>query len=246
MLRNLKIKIFADGAHLKEMEEMNEKEWIQGFTTNPTLMRQAGVKDYVSFAKKSLEIVRTKPISFEVFADDFSEMEDQALEIASWASNVYVKIPITNTKGGPAYDLIRRLSHSGVPLNITAIFTLNQVREVVESLHEQTPAIISVFSGRIADTGRDPMKVMREALKFIKPKKNLELLWASPREIFNLIQADQTGCHIITLSHDLLKKIPLLGKNLNEFSLETVKMFYKDALLSEFSIPYGISLNERN
>lgn len=246
MLKDLKIKIFADGAHLKEIEEMSAKEWIRGFTTNPTLMRQAGVKDYVNFAKKALEIVRGKPISFEVFADDFSEMEEQALEIASWAPNVYVKIPITNTKGESCYGLIRRLSSSGVSLNVTAIFTLDQVRRVVESLSEKTPAVISVFAGRIADTGRDPAAVMREALKLIGPKKKFELLWASPREIFNFIQADQIGCHIITLSHDLLKKVPLLGKDLNEFSLETVKMFYKDASLSEFSIPCKAIPYERN
>lgn len=246
MLKNLKIKIFADGAHLKEIEEMSAKEWIRGFTTNPTLMRQAGVKDYVSFAKKALEMVRGKPISFEVFADDFSEMEDQALEIASWAPNVYVKIPITNTKGESSNALIRRLSNAGVSLNVTAIFTLDQIREVVKNLNENTPAVISVFAGRIADTGRDPVEIMKETLKLIKSKKKFELLWASPREIFNLIQADQIGCHIITLSHDLLKKVPLLGKDLNDFSLETVKMFYKDALLSEFSIPCKAPLNERN
>lgn len=237
MLKKLKVRIFADGANLKEIEEMNSKEWIQGFTTNPTLMRQAGIKDYVVFAKEALKIVKEKPISFEVFADDFSEMEEQALEIASWGPNVYVKIPITNTKGDYSNILIQKLSNAGVAVNVTALFTKDQVAAVIKNIHWQTPAVISVFAGRIADAGQDPLITMREALNLIKTKKNIELLWASPREIFNLVQADQVGCHIITVSHDLLKKIATLGKDLKEFSLDTVKMFYKDALLSQYNIP---------
>lgn len=235
MLSKLKVKIFADGADLKSMEEMHSKEWIKGFTTNPTLMRQAGVQDYVSFAKEALKIVKNKPISFEVFADDFVEMEAQALEIASWGNNVYVKIPVTNTKGVFSGPLIERLSQAGVSLNVTALFTIDQVEKVVECLNENVPNVISIFAGRIADSGRDPMVVMREARKLMKHRS--ELLWASPRELFNLIQADRSGCHIITVSNDLLKKVHLLGKDLNEFSLETVKMFYRDATLSEFNIP---------
>ncbi|MBS3905145.1 MAG: transaldolase [Simkania sp.] len=240
-LKNLKIKIFADGADLKGIEEMRAKEWIKGFTTNPSLMRQAGVKDYMKFAKDALAIVQDKPISFEVFADDFFEMEEQALEIASWGPNVYVKIPVTNTKGQFAGQLIQRLSEADVKLNITALFTLEQVKMVMDNLINETPAIISIFAGRIADTGSDPAMIMQKALTLLEPKKNAELLWASPREVFNLIQADDVGCHIITVSNDLLKKVHLLGKDLNEFSLETVKMFYKDAVESDYTITCKLS-----
>jgi transaldolase len=200
-------------------------------------MRQAGVDDYAKFATEALQLVRDLPISFEVFADEFSEMEEQALEIASWGRNVYVKIPVSNTRGEPSYSLIRRLSQAGVPLNVTAVFTLEQVREVMGCLRDTTPTIVSVFAGRIADAGSDPLTIMQQALELILPHSNVELLWASPREIFNLVQADQLGCHIITLSNDLLKKIPLLGKDLTQFSRETVAMFYRDAMAANYSIP---------
>lgn len=237
MLKDWNVKIFVDGASLKDIEEMSSKKWVDGFTTNPTLMRQAGVKDYVAFAKEALEIVGGKPISFEVFADDFSEMEDQAREIASWGREVYVKIPVTNTKGEFAGPLIKRLSQDGIPLNVTALMTYEQTIAVAECIDETTPAILSIFAGRLADTGRDPMLLMSEVLEKIDDQRNIELLWASSREIGNVMQADEIGCHIITLPPDLLKKVPLLGKDLNEYSLETVKMFYKDALAAGYVIP---------
>lgn len=239
--RSLTIKIFADGADLKGIADMNAKEWVAGFTTNPTLMRVAGVKDYAAFAKDVLAIVKDKPVSFEVFADDFSEMEEQAREIASWGENIYVKIPVTNTRGEFAGDLIHSLSNEGIPLNVTAIFTNQQVAAVLERLNDDTPAIISVFAGRIADTGRDPSATMQTALKLIEGRKNIELLWASPRELLNLIQANDIGCHIITMSNDLLNKVHLLEKDLQEFSLDTVKMFYRDAVASGYSITCALS-----
>lgn len=231
----MKIKIFADGADLKSLQEMSAKVWVKGFTTNPSLMRVAGVMDYVEFAHKALAIVGERPISFEVFADEFDQMEEQARTLSAWGKNVFVKIPVTNTRGESSAPLIARLSQRGVPLNVTALFTIDQMKEVVKCLHD-APAVISVFAGRIADTGVDPLPIMQESLKLLKGRENLELLWASPREIFNLVQAEEIGCHIITLSTDLLKKIPLLGKDLQEFSLETVKMFYKDAMASKYSL----------
>ena len=236
MLQNYTTKIFADGADLKGIEEMNKKPWVQGFTTNPTLKRLAGVKDYKSFAEQALAIVRDKPISFEVFADDFSEMEEQAHEIASWGKNIYVKIPIMNTQKIPAYPLIARLSQAGIPLNITAIFTVEQVDQLLVHLDRKVPSIISIFAGRIADTARDPVPIMQQALKKMRSHPKSELLWASPREIFNFVQANEIGCHIITLSNDLIKKIPLFDKDLTQYSLETVQMFFRDAVASEYSI----------
>jgi transaldolase len=236
-LADLRVKIFADGADLDGIKTMYAKSWIKGFTTNPTLMRKAGVTDYKAFARQVLKAVPDRPVSFEVFADDFDEMEAQALEIASWGANVNVKIPVTNTKREFAGPLIYRLSKTGVQLNITAVMTLEQVRQIVEHLAPETPAIISVFAGRIADTGVDPVPVMREALRIIQVRPKAELLWASPRELLNIIQADEVGCHIITATNDILNKLPLLGKNHSDYSLETVEMFYRDAAAAGYTIP---------
>ncbi|PIS00627.1 MAG: transaldolase [Chlamydiae bacterium CG10_big_fil_rev_8_21_14_0_10_35_9] len=233
--QDLNIKIFADGADLNSIQKLSCKSWIQGFTTNPTLMRQSGVIDYETFAKKALAIVDNKPISFEVFADEFEEMEEQAHEIASWGSNIYVKIPITNTKGISSVPLIKKLSNAGIQVNVTAVFTQKQVDEVVENICESVPSILSIFAGRIADTGRDPRRYVEEAIKKSKNKK-IEVLWASPREILNLVQANEIGCHIITLTDSLLKKALLIGKPLEQYSQETVQMFYNDAKDSEYSI----------
>ena len=233
---NLKIKLFADGANMDEILALYEDPRIQGFTTNPTLMRKAGISDYTGFAKEVLSHIKDRPISFEVFADDFSEMERQAEIINSWADNVYVKVPITNTKSEPALDLIRKLSHSGVKLNITAILTKEQVKDVHESLSIHTPSIVSVFAGRIADTGIDPVPFMAECVDILSSNKNAELLWASPRELLNIFQADACGSHIITATPDVLKKLSLVGKDLSEYSLETVKMFYDDASSAGYTI----------
>jgi transaldolase len=236
-LTDLKIKIFADGADLEGIRAMYAKPWIKGFTTNPTLMRKVGVADYKSFASEVLCEVPDRPVSFEVFADEFSEMEAQALEIASWGSNVNVKIPVTNTKRQFAGPLIRRLSEAGVQLNVTAVMTLEQVRAITDALAASTPAIISVFAGRIADTGVDPVPVMREALRIMQAKPKTELIWASPRELLNIIQADEVGCHIITATNDILNKLPLLGKDHDTYSLDTVQMFYRDARAAGYTIP---------
>jgi transaldolase len=236
-LTDLKIKIFADGADLEGIRTMYAKPWIKGFTTNPTLMRKVGVADYKSFASEVLCEVPDRPVSFEVFADEFSEMEAQALEIASWGSNVNVKIPVTNTKRQFAGPLIRRLSEAGVQLNVTAVMTLEQVRAITDALAASTPAIISVFAGRIADTGVDPVPVMREALRIMQAKPKTELIWASPRELLNIIQADEVGCHIITATNDILNKLPLLGKDHDTYSLDTVQMFYRDARAAGYTIP---------
>lgn len=235
-LPQLKIKLFADGANKENMLEMYQHSFIKGFTTNPTLMKKAGIKNYKLFAKDILQNIPDRSISFEVFADEFNEMNAQAREIASWGKNVMVKIPVTNTKGEFSGALIHDLSSSGIPLNITAIMTLHQVEQVSQSLSPHTPAIISVFAGRIADTGIDPIPIMQDALKAIKHLPKAELLWASPRELLNVIQADQIGCHIITATNDILNKLNLIGKNLNQFSLETVKMFHHDALAAGFSL----------
>lgn len=232
----LKIKIFADGADLNSIVTLSKDPLIQGFTTNPTLMRKDGVTDYEAFAGKLLKAVTDKPISFEVFSDELDEIEAQARAIASWGKNVYVKIPVTNTKGQSTSALISKLSQDGIALNVTAILTLQQVQEVVDALAIHTPAIVSVFAGRIADTSVDPIPVMSECLKIMKSKPKAELLWASPRELLNIFQADACGCHIITVAHDMLKKLSLVGKDLNQYSLETVKMFYDDALASNFKI----------
>ena len=226
---SLKVKIYADGADREGMLEMYEKSYIQGFTTNPTLMRKAGIEDYESFARDILEVISDRPISFEVFADEFEEMERQALEIAKWGDNVYVKIPITNTRQQSASELIQRLSSRGVRLNITAILALDQVQEVAAAVQNGPGCIVSVFAGRIADTGVDPIPIMKDALAILQPVPNAELLWASPREVLNIYQADAIGCDIITATNDLLRKLSLAGKNLVEYSLETVRMFYEDA-----------------
>ena len=235
-LKSLKVKLFADGADLAGMKEMAANPMIKGFTTNPTLMRKAGVTDYKAFALEVLGAIPDRPVSFEVFADDFSKMEQQALEIASWGTNVNVKIPVTNTKGEFCGPLVERLARAGVKLNVTALLTLDQVRRVTERLHADTPAIISVFAGRIADTGRDPVPVMAEAVKIMRARPKAELIWASPRELLNIFQADAIGCHIITATNDILKKLALVGKDLDQYSLETVEMFHKDATAAGFDI----------
>lgn len=225
----MNIKIFADGANLEEMKAAYRKKFVKGFTTNPTLMRKAGVADYEAFAKAVLAEIRDLPISFEVFSDEVPEMVQQARKIAAWGNNVYVKIPVTNTSRQPTTEIIRRLSGEGVQLNVTAILTLDQVRAVTEALSAGTPAVVSVFAGRIADTGRDPIPLMREAAQIVRSKPKTELLWASPREVLNVYQADAVGCHIITMTNDLINKLALAGKDLGELSLDTVKMFHQDA-----------------
>jgi transaldolase len=235
-LENLKIKIFADGADIESMIEMYNKSYIKGLTTNPTLMNKAGVKNYRAFALDVLSVVKDKPISFEVFSDDFDEMIIQAKEIASWGSNVNVKIPIINSKGQETASVIRKLSNSGVIVNVTAVMTITQVAKIIDSINTETSAFISIFAGRIADTGIDPIFTMVESLKIIKSAPNTELIWASPRELLNIIQAEEIGCHVITASSDILKKLDLIGKDLLQYSLETVKMFKDDAMKSGYSI----------
>lgn len=237
--KNLKIKLFADGADLAGIKEMYANPLIKGFTTNPTLMRKAGIQDYKAFALQVLEAIPDRPISFEVFADEFNDMERQALEIASWGKNVSVKIPVTNTRKEFAGPLIERLSKAGVALNVTALTTLEQVRSVTTHLAADVPAIISVFAGRIADTGRDPVPLMAEAVKIMRDKPKSELIWASPRELLNIFQADSVGCHIITATNDILKKLSLVDKDLDQYSLETVQMFYKDAQAAGYKIDVG-------
>lgn len=232
----LKIKIFADGADLAGMKEMYVNPMIKGFTTNPTLMRKVGVQDYGAFARQVIQAIPDRPISFEVFADEFEAMEKQALEIASWGKNVNVKIPVTNTKKQFTGPVIERLSKAGVSLNVTAVMSIDQVRKVTSCLAEETSAIISVFAGRIADTGVDPLPLMSEAIDIMRSKPKSELIWASPRELLNIFQADQIGCHIITATNDILKKLALVGKGLEEYSLETVEMFYKDAKAAGYDI----------
>ena len=233
---DLRIKIFADGADKAGMLEMAAKPFIKGLTTNPTLMRKAGIADYKAFALDILQDITDKPISFEVFSDDFLEMERQALQIASWGANVYVKIPVTNTKGEGAYNLIERLSNQGIKLNVTALMTNEQVRDVAASLNPTVPSYISVFAGRVADTGRDPVPQMQAAVDLLKVMPLTELIWASPRELLNIFQADAVGCHIITVTNDVLKKLELVGKSLDEYSLDTVKMFRSDACAAGYAI----------
>lgn len=234
----LKVKIFADGADKAGMLEMYSKPFIKGLTTNPTLMRIAGITDYKSFALEVLAEIKDKPISFEVFSDDFSEMERQAMEIASWAENVYVKIPVTNTKRETCYALAKKLSSQHVKLNVTAVMTLDQVRDVVAALDPLVPSYVSVFAGRIADTGRDPLPLMFNAVEMLKKNPAAELIWASPRELLNIFQADTIGCHVITVTNDILKKLHFVGYELDDFSLDTVKMFYGDAVAAGFSLYY--------
>ncbi|HEX2549103.1 MAG TPA: transaldolase [Gammaproteobacteria bacterium] len=235
-LSQLNTKIFADGADKAGMLDMYRNPIIQGFTTNPTLMRKAGVQNYMAFAHDILTLIKDKPISFEVFSDDFKEMYAQALEIASWGQNVYVKIPVMNTKGFGSYDLIHQLAKAGVKQNVTALMTTDQMKKTVAALKDGPAACISIFAGRIADTGLDPIEIMKQALKYMQPYPHLELIWASPRELLNIFQANDIGCHIITATNDILKKLSLVGKNLEAFSLETVKMFYDDAKFAGFSL----------
>jgi transaldolase len=235
-IEDLKIKIFADGADKSGMLEMYQKRFIKGLTTNPTLMNKAGIKDYRNFCKDILTIIKDKPLSFEVFSDDLKEMERQALEIASWGENVYVKIPITNTKSEPCYQLIKKLVKRRVKLNITAIMTLEHVSRTIESLDRSIPSYISIFAGRIADTGRDPLPIMISALDIMKVNPLSELIWASPRELLNIFQANDIGCHIITVTNDIIKKLSLVGYDLDKYSLDTVKMFYNDAINAGFKL----------
>jgi transaldolase len=235
-IEDLKIKIFSDGADKKEMLDMNSKTFVKGFTTNPSLMKKTGIKNYEEFARNILSIIKEKPISFEVFSDDFDEMERQAMKIKSWADNVYVKIPITNTKKEISDKLIKRLVEKKVKLNITAILTLGQVETVLGVLDKNVPSIISVFAGRIADTGRDPIPIMRDCLNEMKNNPNSELLWASSRELLNIIQANNIDCHIITVTKDIINKLELINFDLEEYSLDTVKNFYKDASEANFKI----------
>jgi transaldolase len=233
---DLKIKIFADGADVAGMVEMYKKPYIKGFTTNPTLMRKAGISDYRAFAREVVAAIPDRPISFEVFSDDFPEMERQAREIASWGDNVNVKIPVTNSTGEPSYKLIRQLASAGIKLNVTAVFSLDQVRDVVAHLDAATPSYVSVFAGRIADTGRDPMPHMAAAHALVHQLPKAELIWASPRELLNIFHADAVGCDIITVTNDLLAKLASCGKDLRQFSLETVQMFRNDAVKAGYSL----------
>jgi transaldolase len=236
ILENLNVKIFADGADLDSMRTLCTNPHIKGFTTNPTLMRKAGVLHYEAFARELLGIVSGRPVSFEVFADEEHAMEAQALAIASWGPNVNVKIPVTNQTGVFMGPLIRRLSEAGVILNVTALLTLDQVAQVIEALHPDTPAIVSIFAGRIADTGIDPMPIMKAAAAMLCARPLAKLLWASPRELFNIFQADEAGCHIVTVPPEILQKLNLVGKNLTEYSLETVAMFHRDARAAGYTI----------
>jgi transaldolase len=236
-IADLQVQIFADGADLPAMIELARQPFIAGLTTNPTLMRKAGITDYRAFAQDVLSEITDKPISFEVFSDDFREMERQAHEIASWGENVYVKIPVTNTKAESSAKLIRRLARAQVKQNVTALMTLAQVYDVSIALGHETPAFVSVFAGRVADTGRDPIPMMAAAVELLRPFPNQRLIWASPREVLNILQADAVGCHVITVTHDLLKKIDGFGKDLLAFSLETVQMFHDDAVAAGFTLP---------
>ncbi len=236
LLNSLKIKIFADGANFEDMISLKEKEFIKGFTTNPSLMKKAKIQNYESFAKDLLSQIKDKPVSFEVFSDELEEMEKQAEKIATWGKNVNVKIPITNTKNISTKALINKLSQKGIVCNVTAIFTLDQIKEVVEVLHKDTPAILSVFAGRIADTGINPEEIITSSVIYAKKKPLSEILWASTREIQNIFQAEDMGCQIITVPHSMLKKLDLIGKNLNQYSIETVKDFYNDAKSAGYNL----------
>ncbi len=233
-IEELKVKIFADGADKAGMLEMYAKPYIKGLTTNPTLMRKAGIADYRAFAKDILTYIKDRPISFEVFSDDFSDIERQANEIASWGDNVYVKIPVTNTKRDPCFPLVKKLAGEKVKLNVTAIMSLGQVRRVVAALDPAVPSYVSVFAGRVADTGHDPVPMMAAAVELLKVAPAAELIWASPRELLNIFQADAIGCHVITVTNDILKKLALVGFDHDEYSLDTVKMFYNDAVAAGF------------
>lgn len=227
-LNTLHVQLYADGAEKAAMLELAKKPFVKGFTTNPTLMRKGGVTDYVAFAKEIVAAIPDKPISFEVFSDEFPEMERQAKLISSWGDNVYVKIPITNTKGESSIPLIKKLVAQKIKVNVTAILTLAQVKAVADVLSPKISSVVSVFAGRIADTGRDPVPVMKKAKQLLAKNKKAELLWASTREVFNILQAESVGCHIITVPNDILKKLDKLGYDLGALSLDTVKMFYRD------------------
>jgi transaldolase len=233
---DLKVKIFADGADLAGMLELSRKPYIKGLTTNPTLMRKAGVPNYEAFAREVLTHIKNLPVSFEVIADDEDTMESQARYIATWGSNVYVKIPVTNARREPMHELMHRLSQDGIQVNATALLTLPQVREVTKALHGGAPSNVSVFAGRIADTGRDPLPMMTEAVQILRNNKHTELIWASPRELLNIFHAEQIGCHIITMTNDIMRKLDLIGKNLDDYSLETVQMFYDDAAKAGYAL----------
>lgn len=235
-IEQLKIKIFADGADLNGILELYGNPHIKGFTTNPTLMRKSGISDYERFSRQVLEYITDRPISFEVLSDEFDEMERQARKIASWGENVYVKIPVTNTRRESSVESVRRLASEGVKLNITAIMTLEQVGQISKALGNHESSYISVFAGRIADTGYDPVPLMKEAIQLISPYAKQELIWASPRELLNVFHADKIGCHIITVTHDILKKLTLIGKDLDEYSLDTVKMFHRDATIAGYQL----------
>lgn len=235
-LEQLKVKIFADGTDLNGMLDLYSHSYIKGFTTNPTLMRKGGISDYESFARQVLERITDRPISFEVFSDDFSEMERQARKISSWGKNVFVKIPVTNTRKESTVGLIHHLASEGIRLNITALMTPDQVRAVSPALGNQIPSYISIFAGRIADTGRDPKPLMQEAVAIMAEYTNQELIWASPRELLNIFHADEIGCQVITVTYDILKKLPLIGKSLEEYSLDTVKMFHSDAQKAGYTL----------
>jgi len=235
-VEDLKVQIFADGADKTGMLEMYAKPYIKGLTTNPTLMKKVGITDYRAFCKDILTHIKDKPLSFEVFSDDFAEMERQAMEIASWGSNVYVKIPVTNTKKETCYELVQRLGTQKVKMNVTAIMTMTQVRDVVAELNPNVPSYVSVFAGRIADTGRDPVPMMAAAVEMLKVAPAAELIWASPRELLNIFQADEVGCQVITVTNDILKKLSLVGYDLDTYSLDTVKMFYNDAVAAGFKL----------
>jgi transaldolase len=235
-ISDLKIKVFADGANKEQILKSQANPLIRGFTTNPTLMRAAGVTDYETFAREVLAVVKDRPISFEVFADDFCEMERQARKIAAWADNVVVKIPITNTRREPSLELAAKLAHAGVKVNLTALLTLEQVRSSAAVLSGGAPSFVSVFAGRIADTGRDPVPLMSAAAEIVSAHSNLELIWASPRELLNIFQANDAGCHVITVPETILVKLDSIGKDLADFSLETVQMFHTDAARSGYKL----------
>lgn len=235
-VEDLKVQIFADGADKHGMLEMYAKPYIKGLTTNPTLMKKVGITDYRAFCKDILTSIKDKPLSFEVFSDDFAEMERQAMEIASWGDNVYVKIPVTNTKQDTCYLLVKKLGRQSVKMNVTAIMTLEQVRDVVAALNPHVPSYVSVFAGRIADTGCDPLPMMAAAVAMLKVAPAAELIWASPRELLNIFQADDIGCQVITVTNDILKKLSLVGYDLETYSLDTVKMFYNDAVEAGFKL----------
>ncbi|MPQ45009.1 transaldolase [Clostridium tarantellae] len=236
MLENLKIKIFADGADLEGMVQEYNKGIVSGFTTNPSLMKKAGIKDYKKFAKEVLKAIKDMPVSFEVFSDNIDDMEKEAREISTWGDNVYIKIPVTNTKGNFTGEIIKKLSDEGIKVNVTAVFTIEQVKEIIKALNPKTPSIISIFAGRIADTGVNPINIVKEAVELCKDKPNIEILWASCREALNVVHADESGCQIITITNDILDKFKNFGKSLEEYSLDTVNGFYKDAISLGYKI----------